>query len=227
LILAIIPARGGSKRLPGKNIAPFGGRPLLAWSVALAKRLSGVHCVVSTEDEAVARVARDAGAAVIDRPPELAGDDSSISEVMIHATLTAEKQGHSVDGIMLLQPTNPLRPLRMVEDAIARFTNEPCDSLISVSRRQLKTGTVEDGVFVRRYAADTQSRLASPVFYENGLLYLTKRATLVDRRSIYGERVLAAVSERPFDEVDIDEPIDLVIGEAVLAAVRPQLDYVS
>ena len=79
---------------------------------------------------------------------------------------------------------------------------------------------------MRRYAADTQSRLASPVFYENGLLYLTKRSTLVEGRSIYGERVLAAVSERPFDEVDIDEPIDLVIGEAVLAAVRPQLDYV-
>jgi N-acylneuraminate cytidylyltransferase len=226
LILAIIPARGGSKRLPGKNIAPFGGRPLLAWSVALARRLAGVHCVVSTEDGEIARVAAAAGANVVDRPPELAGDDSSITEVMIHAVRAVEAQGHPVDGILLLQPTNPLRSLPMVERAIARFGSEPCDSLISVSRRQLKTGAVEGGAFVRSYADDTQSRLATPVFYENGLLYLTKRATLVEGRSIYGERVLAEVSERPFDDVDIDEPIDLIVGEAVLAAVRDRLDYV-
>jgi N-acylneuraminate cytidylyltransferase len=225
MILAIIPARGGSKRLPGKNVAPFGGKPLLAWSVALAKRLASVHCVVSTENAAVAEAARKAGAAIVERPRDLAGDDSSITEVMIHATLAVEAQGHTVDGILLLQPTNPLRPVAMMETAIARFQGEPCDSLISVSRRQLKTGSIDGGAFVRSYAADTQSRLASPVFYENGLLYLTKRATLVDARSIYGDRVLAEISPRPFDEVDIDEPIDMVIGEAVLAAVRDQLDY--
>ena len=225
MILAVIPARAGSKRLPGKNIAPFGGRPLLAWSVALAQRLKDVHCVVSTEDVAVARVAIEAGAAVIERPLDLAGDDSSMREVMIHAVLAVEKKEHAVDGVLLLQPTNPLRPVDMVENAIARFRSEPCDSLISVSRRQLKTGTLEDGAFVRSYTPDTQSRLASPVFYENGLLYLTKRATLIKARSIYGSRVLAQVTPRPFDEVDIDEPIDMIIGEAVLGAVRDQLDY--
>jgi CMP-N-acetylneuraminic acid synthetase len=225
LILAIIPARAGSKRLSGKNIAPFGGRPLLAWSVALARRLKGVHCVVSTEDEEVAQVATDVGASVIWRPNELAGDDSSITEVMIHAALAVERQGYLFDGVLLLQPTNPLRPVEMVEDVIARFSNESCDSLISVSRRQLKIGTVESGRFVRGYAPDTQSRLVSSVYYENGLLYLTKRRTLLDERSIYGDRVLAQESPRPFDEVDIDEPIDMIVGEAILAAVREQLDY--
>jgi hypothetical protein len=63
------------------------------------------------------------------------------------------------------------------------------------------------------------------VFYENGLLYLTKRSTLIGERSLYGSRVLAQVSPRPFDEVDIDEPIDMIIGEAVLGAVRDQLEY--
>ena len=116
-----------------------------------------------------------------------------------------------------------LRPVSMVCRAIERFLTEPCDSLIGVSRRPLKLGTVEDGCFVPTYAFGTQSRLMAPVFYENGVIYLTKTAALLEQRSLTGERVLAFEVERPFDEVDIDEAVDLVIGEAVLAAVRSQL----
>jgi N-acylneuraminate cytidylyltransferase len=180
---------------------------------------------VSTEDVTIADVAESAGAAVVARPPELAGDDSSMTEVLIHAAQQVRKQGMAFDGVLLLQPTNPLRPVQMVERAIVRFLNEPCDSLVSVSRRQLKIGTIENGAFVRTYAPDTQSRLTSPTVYENGLLYLTKTTTLLEQRSLYGERTLAFEVERPFDEVDIDEPVDMVIGEAVLAAVRSQLEY--
>src|SRR5215510_4708852 len=117
MILAVVPARGGSKRLPGKNIAPFGGRPLLAWSVALANRLDRVvRCVVSTEEPAIAAVARKAGAEVVDRPVELAGDDSSITAVLVHAAEAVRRDGLEFQGVMLLQPTNPLRPV----DAINR-----------------------------------------------------------------------------------------------------------
>jgi N-acylneuraminate cytidylyltransferase len=225
MILAIIPSRAGSKRLPGKNIAPFGGRPLLAWSVALAERLAEVYCVVSTEDPAIARVAREAGAAVVDRPAHLAGDESSITQVLIHAAQEVRKKGLVFDGVLLLQPTNPLRPVSMMERAISRFLTEPCDSLIAVSRRKLKTGRIEAGAFVRKYGHDTQSRTTPATVYENGLFYLTKPATLLEQESLYGSRVLAFETERPFDEVDIDEPVDMVIGEAILATVRGQLDY--
>ena len=226
MILAVIPARAGSKRLPGKNIASFGGRPLLAWSVALARKLDTVvRCLVSTEDERIAAVARAAGAAVIDRPLELAGDESRMTDVLIHAAKAAQAQGLSFDGVMLLQPTNPLRPVAMIERAIARFLSERCDSLIAVSRRSLKLGRIMDGMFVPAYAPDTQSRHMPEAVYENGLLYLTKTATLLDRRDIYGERVLAFETERPFDDVDIDAPVDLVVGEAILAAVRERLGY--
>jgi CMP-N-acetylneuraminic acid synthetase len=226
MILAAIPARGGSKRLPRKNILPFGGRPLLEWSIALARRVPAVvHCVVSTEDREIARAADRAGATVIDRPAALAGDDSSITEVLIHAAQAARTAGIGFDGVMLLQPTNPLRPVDLVERAIARFLSEPCDSLIAVSRRNLKLGKVTDGVFSPSYLGDTQSRTAAPVHYENGLLYLTKAATLFDRRSIYGDRILAFETERPFDEVDIDEPLDLVTGELMLSVVRDRLGY--
>jgi len=225
MILAVIPARGGSKRLVGKNIAIFGDRPLIAWSIALAQRLKDVHCVVSTEDSEIAAIARKFGATVIDRPPELAGDESSITKALMHAAEQARAQGIDFDGVMLLQPTNPLRPVAMVERALARFLAEPCDSLIAVSRRRLKTGTVAHGRFFRNYSPDTPSASAPPTFYENGLLYLTKTATLLEQGSIYGERTLAFETERPFDEVDIDGPVDLVIGEAILSAVREQLGY--
>jgi CMP-N-acetylneuraminic acid synthetase len=225
MILAVIPARAGSKRLPGKNIAPFGGRPLLAWSVALAERLTEVHCVVSTEDPAIARVAREAGSAVVDRPPELAGDKSSMTQVLIHAAQQVRKEGLVFDSVLLLQPTNPLRPIAMMERAIARFQSEPCDSLVAVSRRKLKTGRIEAGAFIRNYGHDTQSRTMPATVYENGLFYLTKPAILLEQESLYGNRVLAFETERPFDEVDIDEPVDLLIGEAILTALRGQLDY--
>jgi CMP-N-acetylneuraminic acid synthetase len=223
MILAVIPARGGSKRLAGKNIATFGGRPLMAWSIALAQRLKEVHYVVSTDDPGIAAVARAFGAPVIDRPAELAADESTMTKVVVHAAQQARTRGLTFDSVMLLQPTNPLRPLPMVESAIARFIGEPCDSLIAVSRRPLKTGAVEGGRFIPNYAPESRSIL--PTYYENGLLYLTKIATLLERKSLYGERVLAFETERPFDEVDIDEPVDMVIGEAILAAVRDQLDY--
>ena len=226
MILAVIPARAGSKRLPGKNILPFGGRPLLAWSAALARQCAKVvRCVVSTEDAQIAAVARAAGAHVVARPSELAGDESSIIEVIAHAAEATLRDGVRFDGVMLLQPTNPLRPVAMVERAIDRFLSEPCDALMAVSQRPFKLGKIADGCFVPDYAFGTQSRHMGPVFFENGWLYLTKTDVLIGRRSLTGDRVLAFETERPFDEVDIDEPVDLLVGEAVLHAVRDRLAY--
>ncbi len=226
MILAVIPARGGSKRLPRKNITPFGGRPLLAWSVALAKHCPRVvRCVVSTEDAGIAGAALQAGADVVERPSELAGDDSSITEVLIHAATAARDQGTKFDAVMLLQPTNPLRPLAIVEGALDRFAGERCHSLITVSSRALKTGSLVAGRFIPNYVPDTQSRRTAPTFYENGLLYITRREVLLEQRSLYGTEVLGFETEAPFDQVDIDEPIDLVIGEAILAAVRDRIGY--
>jgi CMP-N-acetylneuraminic acid synthetase len=226
MILAVIPARAGSKRLPGKNIAPFGGRPLLTWSVAMAKRCSAVvRCLVSTESLAIAAIAREAGAEVVHRPIELSADESSITEVVHHAALSAQQAGLLFRGVMLLQPTNPLRPLELVTCAIERFLSEPCDALMAVSRRSYKLGRVVDGAFIADYPFGVQSRHTPSIFYENGLLYLTKSEVLLNERSLTGNRVLAFETQRPFDEVDIDEPIDLLVGEAILSTVRHRLDY--
>ena len=225
MILAIIPARGSSKRLPRKNILPFGGRPLLAWSVALARHIPAVaRCLVSTEDDEIADIARAAGAEVINRPKPLAQDESGMTEVIWHALETSERDGLSFEGVMLLQPTSPLRPLELVRSAIARFQTEPCDSLITVSRRQLKFGDVSSGNFYPKYRPDTSSQATPPVWFENGLLYLFKSSTLRAGR-LYGDRILAVETEKPFGDVDIDEHVDLVVGEAILGAIRNRIAY--
>lgn len=225
MILAVIPARGGSKRLPRKNVVPFGGRPLVTWSIALAQHVPLVtRCVVSTDDAEIAEVADRAGAEVIIRPETLARDETPSLDVLRHAFEQVSRDGQRFDGVMLLQPTNPLRPVGMVEAAIQRFLTEPCDSLITISRRRLKLGQVTQGQFVPSYTFGTQSRLMPDACYENGLLYLTKPDVL-RCGSLTGDTVLGFEAERPFDDVDIDEPIDLLIGEAILHAVRGQLAY--
>ena len=224
MILAVIPARGGSKRLPRKNILPFGGHPLVAWSIALAKALPGVRTVVSTDDAEIAAVAARYGAEIRQRPAALAGDDTPSLEVLLDAAEWAATGG-VLEGVMLLQPTNPLRPVGLVADAIRQFRNSSCDSLVALSRRPLKLGTVADGRYTPSYAFGTPSRDMPPVWYENGWLYLIKPHTLLEARSLTGTQVLPFETPRPFDDVDIDEQVDLAVGEAVLSAVRGKLGY--
>ncbi|MCZ8312831.1 MAG: acylneuraminate cytidylyltransferase family protein [Magnetospirillum sp.] len=225
MMLAIVPARGGSKRLPGKNILPFGGHPLVAWSIALARTLPDTICVVSTDDAAIAKIAGACGAEIVMRPPELARDDSSTLDAMIHAGETVRKSGRDFADVMLLQPTCPVRPRDMVLQACAEYAAQPCDSLVAVSQRPLKIGTVEDGWYRPNYEFGAQSRLTSPTWYENGWLYLTTAETMFERRSLTGERVRAFEVPRPFDEVDIDTALDLALGERVLAETRARLGY--
>ncbi len=225
MIAAIIPARGGSKRLPRKNVLPFAGRPLVAWSVAAGLAAPSVGGVwVTTEDAEIASVARTCGAGVIDRPIALAGDESSMLDVLCHGLAAIRAEGHQVEAVLLLQPTNPLRPVAVIEDAVAAFRATPCDSVITVSRRALKTGRLDGVWYQPSYAIGQQSRLTEPLIYENGLVYITRAANL-DSGSLLGARIQGFIAPRPYDEVDIDEPDDLFLGEAIAAVVRDRLGY--
>ena len=225
MIVAIIPARGGSKRIPRKNILPFAGRPLLAWSIAAARTAPSIQSAwVSTDDDEIASVAEAHGARVIRRPAAFAGDDSSTLDVIVHALQSIRVEGITPTAVMTLQPTNPLRPIAMIEEAVARFTSSRCDSLISVSVRPLKTGRIVAGYFEPTYDFGQQSRLTEPIAFENGLLYITRVATL-DGGSLCGKRILAFETARPFDEVDIDEPADVKLGECIFVAVKDMIDY--
>ena len=129
-LTAFIPARGGSKGVPNKNIKEFAGKPLIVHSIEYALNCSQIdEVVVSTDDDKIAKIARKAGAKVIIRPPELS-TDSATTESTIHHFLN--KFNKKPDILVLLQPTSPYRPKRSLENAISHFTENEFDSLLSI-----------------------------------------------------------------------------------------------
>src|SRR5688572_1736964 len=135
-VLGIIPARGGSKGIPGKNIVPILGKPLLAYTAEAAlasKRLTRV--VLSTDDQSIAEVARACGVEVpFMRPPELAKDDTPTLPVLQDVVRRLEADGNKYDAICLLQPTNPLRTTEMIDQSLLLFESKSADCVITVLR---------------------------------------------------------------------------------------------
>src|SRR4051812_7417199 len=157
-LLALILARGGSKRLPGKNIRPLAGKPPIAWSIEAAGACKAIaEVVVSTDDEAIAAVARQYGARVpFLRPPALAADTSTSADAALHALqFLREEEGAAFDAVILLEPTSPLRAsadLPGIADLLARRWDET-DAVVTVGRVQLE----QPGVMKRM---DADGRLA-------------------------------------------------------------------
>ena len=132
-VLALVPARGGSKGLPGKNVAPLRGRPLIAWTIAAAGSALIDSVVVTTDDDAIAEAALAAGARVpFRRPAALAGDEARMSDVIGHALDTLALAGESYGWLLLLQPTSPLRTAAHVEAAFARLAASGGGAVVSV-----------------------------------------------------------------------------------------------
>lgn len=120
--LVVIPARGGSKGIPRKNLLPVGGRPLIGWTIAQAlEARDDVIVVVSTEDEEIAEISRAHGARVIDRPAALAADTAPTEPVILHAMDVIEGEGVTLDAVVLLQATSPVRKPGTIVRAIEQF----------------------------------------------------------------------------------------------------------
>lgn len=215
--IAIIPARGGSKGLKGKNIYPVAGRPLLAWSIMQALRSERVDRVfVSTDDPDIAAVAGRYGAGVIRRPAELAGDSASSESALLHAVEVLEREyAIPVGLVVFLQATSPLRKPGDIDRAIERFEAEGADSLISVTR--LDDLTVwerqahgwESVNFDFRNRGMRQER--APQYIENGSIYLVTPEVLRMCGNRIGNRL--SVYEMEFWqtwEIDSLEEIDLI-----------------
>ena len=144
--IAIIPARGGSKRLPGKNIKLLGGIPLLAHSILYAKRHDFINEVyVSTDDEAIKQVALQYDALVIDRPQQISGDLEPTVSALKHVLENIEGV---VENVILLQATNPLRPQNLLKEAFTIFQEKQVDSLFTVSRSHHKLGKIANNIFI-------------------------------------------------------------------------------
>lgn len=223
-VVAIIPARAGSRRIPGKNLVPFGGRPLLVHTIDAALGAFFVDATfVSTESPDIARVARAAGAEVIRRPAHLASDTAATEPVLLHALGALRRRRIDPEVIVLLQATSPLRTAAPVDMAVAKILETGCDSVVSVTPndRIFWEGAVEDGRFVpRRAIADRPRTQEIPTRYcEDGAIY-AMRTTLLETTGLRMGGDLRAVILAPHESVDIDTPADLELAEHYLAMRR-------
>lgn len=221
-ILGVIPARGGSKGVPHKNIRPLAGKPLIVHTIeaARASRLSKV--IVSTDDESIAEVARRAGALVpFVRPADLASDSAKSMDVAIHALKTMEAEDAiQYDAVMLLQPTTPFRSVEDINNAIDKLSVNPeADSVISVvdveghhpaRMKYIEDGRLVDPPFVEAYENQNRQELR-PMFIRNGAVYLTRRETLL-QRSYKGKVSLALIMPGELS-INIDTLRDFDLAE--------------
>jgi len=227
-VLGLIPAKLGSTRLPEKNIRALAGKPLLAWTVEAA-RASGVidRLVVSTEDERVARVARDCGAEVpFLRPTELARDPAGVVQVALQALQALRAQGADFRTLVILLPTCPLRMARDIQDALDLFKKKNGQFLMSVAQyphtpfAALDLG--KDGLlkpFFPEYAGKRTQQLPA-AWRANGALHILDVAAFEKTHSYYSEPLLGYPMP-PERSVDIDSEADFFEAERLLALSVP------
>jgi N-acylneuraminate cytidylyltransferase len=214
--IAIIPARGGSKRLPQKNIKILGEIPLLAHSILYAQANKEIidEIYVSTDDNEIKKIALEFGAKVIDRPQNISGDTEPTVSALKNAL---EQIDELVENVVLLQATNPLRPQNLLNEAFAFYQKEKCDSLFTVSRNHQKFGKIADNKFIPyNYEIGQRSQDLAPLFFENGLLYITKAALILDN-IIISENAFPFEINHIFAEVDIDTQEDFDYAEYLLS----------
>ncbi len=227
-VLALIPARGGSKGIPRKNLHPLAGKPLIAYSIEQALAAETVtRTVVSTDDPEIAEVARAAGAEVpFVRPAELARDDSPDLEVFRHALLwLRDHESYEPELVVHLRPTNPVRRVERIDEAVRALAGDPsADSLRSVSwpeQTPYKMWRIAHGYLDPLLEAagvpDAHSmpRQSLPeVWWQNGYVDVLRPRTVLELGSMAGARVLPFVVDEPFVEIDYEDA--LARAEALL-----------
>ncbi|MDO8963199.1 MAG: acylneuraminate cytidylyltransferase family protein [Coriobacteriia bacterium] len=224
-VLGLIPARGGSKGLPGKNVRPLAGRPLIAWTVAAALASPSLDAVVvSTDIEGIADAARQAGAEVpFLRPPHLARDDSRMIDVVLDVVDTLANEGRDFELVVLLQPTSPLRTSEDVELALRELTKSGGHAIAAVCDAEhspLLSGTLPpdrslDGFLAQRDT--TANRQELPAFYRlNGAVYVAELGWLRETGTFVGPGAFAHVMPQE-RSVDIDSELDFALAEFLLS----------
>jgi CMP-N,N'-diacetyllegionaminic acid synthase len=225
-ILAIIPARGGSKGVPAKNIKLLNGKSLLAYTAEIALQSSYLtEVILSSEDEQIIKTAKSLGVKVpFRRPLSLAQDHTPSLDVVLHAVQWYEKQNRYFDAVCLLQVTSPFRTLEFLDQAIEKFVSSGCDSLVSVQRvpaafnphwafevntdGHLKIATGETEIIARRQELPV-------AFHRDGSIYITKTEVLLKQKSLYGKSIAYIESDAKF-YVNIDSMSDWEKAEELI-----------
>jgi len=222
-VLGVIPARGGSKGIPKKNVKPLLGRPLLAYTVDSAKKSKRLtHLVVSTDDAEIAEVARGLGVEVVDRPEELSRDATPTLPAIQHALDVVEPKCGRFDYVFVLQATSPFRTADDIDQAIDLLRTSKAESVIGVVRvfdnhpariKKIRNGRLE--AFDTPEPEGIRRQDLPPAYLRNGAVYVVRR-DVIDRGSLVGE------DQCPYEmpaarSINIDEPLDFALAESALA----------
>jgi len=214
-IIAIIPARGGSKGIPGKNIKNFEGKPLISHSIEYAKDSKLINEIyVTTDDEQIAHISKTAGAKIIIRPAELATDTSTTESAIKHALNNIDKRP---DIIVLLQPTSPLRPEKSLDTAINKLINGNYDSLLSLSPSNSFFWSLDSNKATPEYDYSNRKRRQDinpdeKKYFENGSVYIFTREHFESTNNRLGGKIGHVIFPEEYG-YEIDVPKDLIILE--------------
>lgn len=220
--LVVIPARGGSKGIFRKNIKPLNGKPLINYTIEIARSLfdDGLICV-TTDDSAIKDIVESQGLVVpFIRPKELATDNSGMREVILHAVNFYEANGYYPDTIILLQVTSPLRTKKHLEEALLTY-NADCEMVVSVKETKsnpyyILTEENPEGWLVKVKDGNYSRRQDCPKVYEhNGSIYIINTKVIKEKPFNYFRRVRKYVMDEK-SSIDIDDEIDWIVAENIL-----------
>ncbi len=217
---AIIPARGGSKGIPRKNLRPLGGKPLIVWTIEQVLATPGITPYVSTEDAEIAQVARDAGARIIERPVALAEDTTASEPVIEHALDEIAMEAPAPDRVMFLQATSPIRHAGTLGRALREFDEADIDSMVGVVPAEIFIWQAQPRVIAHypyRSRPRRQDMTPDQLRYrETGSIYITRTEIYRQEHNRLGGRVGLFVMD--IDEgVDIDTLADLAHAEYLIS----------
>ena len=221
-ITAIIPARGGSKGIPRKNIRLLAGKPLINHTIEQAKGSGFIDTiVVTTDDLEIARIAEGQGVTVVIRPEEISGDESPTIDAVIHVLEQSEKNGTAHDDIILLQPTSPLRDAGDIDAAITLFCEGNCDSVISVtsvSHPPFWNLIIKNSYLIPLFDEENLPKRRQDLprtYLPNGAIYIMSAELIQKCRSFFGKKSIPYFMS-PEKSIDIDTEIDFIIAESIL-----------
>lgn len=225
-IVAIIPARGGSKGIPKKNIKLLAGKPLIAYSIEASLKSKHIdRTIVSTDDREIAEVSKKYGAEIIERPKELAKDDSPTILAIRHvANYLEKKENYTTDIVVILQPTSPLREISEINEAIEKFLETGADLIVSVSEAKHHpfwsfeiegdklTPFIKDGFKI------TRRQNLPRIYAVNGAVYVMSKKTL-EKDNIFDGDIRAIIMNEE-KSIDIDSMLDFRIAELLIKETK-------
>lgn len=217
-ILAVIPARGGSKRIPRKNIIEINGKPLLVYTIELAKKLPELDAVVvSSEDDEILSIASSYGAEILRRPNELALDNTQDEPVLIHTINELKTKGRIFDYIVMLQCTLPLRTLETVRKVITTGVSGNSDTVSTCVEDRSRYRRFRNGNWIELEPnASRRSQEREPYYREADVCYVMKISKLIDTGTIFGGKVEFVIVDE-VENMDINTPSDLELVKCIMS----------